>query len=294
MGKERRRRGRRQVVAATVLSVALGASFVWAQSAPFEPTGPSRPQTEPFGRARTQTTSRAQTTHYENVWTRQTPNRPGARPFGARRFGRTFATVPTQTTSGTPQAIRATNVPSGTPQAVRATNVPNGTPQAVSSPNVFNGTSQTIANEQVPTNAVPPTQAGPTPVSPRRVAPNAQAPTVGTTPTAGTPTVREAVPIPGTPPLETAPSPSTRSAFKPVSRTTETPKTPSLSSASQPPRRAPLRPESSSDRARRGALENERGASPEEVQEAALDQMLNGVDPVAKPAGVDASYWNAL
>ncbi|MBQ7812997.1 MAG: hypothetical protein IJ387_00710, partial [Thermoguttaceae bacterium] len=65
-------------------------------------------------------------------------------------------------------------------------------------------------------------------------------------------------------------------------------------SASQPPRKAPLRPESSSDRARRGALENERGASPEEVQEAALDQMLNGVDPVAKPAGVDASYWNAL
>jgi len=291
MGKERRRRGRRQVVAATLLSVALGASFVWAQSAPFEPTGPSRPQTEPFGRARTQTASRAQTTHYENAWTRQTPNRSGPRPFGARRFGRTFATVPTQTTSGTPQAVRATNVPNGTPQAVRTTNVSNGTPQI-------------IGNERVPANAVPPTQAGPTPVSPRRVAPNAQAPTVGTTPTPGTPTVREAVPIPGTPPLETAPSPSTRSAFKPVSRTPETPQTPSASangtkapppsSASQPPRRAPLRPESSSDRARRGALENERGASPEEVQEAALDQMLNGVDPIAKPAGVDASYWNAL
>ncbi|MBQ9127362.1 MAG: hypothetical protein IJY15_06335, partial [Thermoguttaceae bacterium] len=105
MGKERRRRERRRFVAATALSVALGASFVWAQSAPFEPTGPSRPQTEPFGRARAQTTSRAQTTHYENVWTRQTPNRPGARPFGARRFGRTFATVPTQTTSGTPQTV---------------------------------------------------------------------------------------------------------------------------------------------------------------------------------------------
>ncbi len=289
MRKEKRRRGRRQIVAATVLSVALGAPFVWAQSAPFEPTGPSRPQTEPFGRARTQTTSRAQTTHYENVWTRQTPIRPGARAFGARRFGRTFATVPTQTTSGTPQAVRAANVP-------------NGTPQTAPPPNVLTGTPQTIANEQVPANAVPPTQAGPTPVSPRRVAPNAQAPTVGTTPTPGTPTVREAVPIPGTPPLETAPSPSTRSALKPVSRTTETPQTPSAngtkapppSSASQPPRRAPLRPESSSDRARRGALENERGASPEEVQEAALDQMLNGVDPVAKPAGVDASYWNAL
>ncbi|MBR4105389.1 MAG: hypothetical protein IKK39_15205 [Thermoguttaceae bacterium] len=286
MGKKRRRRGKRQTVAATVLSVALGASFVWAQSAPFEPTGPSRPQTEPFGRARTQTASRAQTTHYENAWTRQTPNRAAPRAFGARRFGRTFApvydgtprTFPTQTTSGTPRPISPTNV--------------------------FNGTPQTIANERVPANAVPPTQAGPTPVSPRRVAPNAQAPTVGTTPTPGTPTVREAVPIPGTPPLETAPSPSTRSAFKPVSRTTEAPQTPSASangtkapspsSASQPPRKAPLRPESSSDRARRGALENERGASPEEVQEAALDQMLNGVDPVAKPAGVDASYWNAL
>ncbi|MBP3530654.1 MAG: hypothetical protein J6K25_05660 [Thermoguttaceae bacterium] len=291
MGKERRRRGRRQVVAATALSVALGASFVWAQSAPFEPTGPSRPQTEPFGRARTQTASRAQTTHYENAWTRQTPNRAASRPFGARRFGRTFATVPQQPTSGTPRAVSSPNVLTGAPRAV-------------SSPNVFNGTPQTIANEQVPTNAVPPTQAGPTPVSPRRVAPNAQAPTVGTTPTPGTPTVREAVPIPGTPPLETAPSPSTRSAFKPVSQTTEAPRTPSASangtkapspsSASQPPRKAPLRPESSSERARRGALENERGASPEEVQEAALDQMLNGVDPVAKPAGVDASYWDAL
>ncbi len=261
--KRRKEKARRGVAAA--LSVALGASFVWAQSAPFEATGPSRPQTEPFGRARAQTTSRAQTTHYENAWTRQTPNRPGARPFGARRFGRTFATVPT------------TSVSSGTPQTAPPTSV-------------LNAASQKVANEQAPTNAVPPTQAGPTPVSPRRVAPNAQAPTVGTTPTPGTPTVREAVPIPGTPPLETAPSPSTRSAFKPVSRTSET----LPSSASQPPRKTPLRPESSSDRARPGALENERGASPEEVQEAALDKMLNGVDTVAKPAGVDANYWTKL
>ncbi|MBQ7813919.1 MAG: hypothetical protein IJ387_05430, partial [Thermoguttaceae bacterium] len=113
MGKERRRRERRRFVAATALSVALGASFVWAQSAPFESTGPSRPQTEPFGRARAQTTSRAQTTHYENAWTRQTPNRAAPRAFGARRFGRTFAPVydgtsrpvPTQTTSGTSRPV---------------------------------------------------------------------------------------------------------------------------------------------------------------------------------------------
>ncbi|MBQ1278211.1 MAG: hypothetical protein IIY07_06160, partial [Thermoguttaceae bacterium] len=150
------------MVAATALSVALGASFVWAQSAPFESTGPSRPQTEPFGRARMQTTSRAQTTHYENAWTRQTPSRPGPRAFGARRFGRTFAPIY------------------------------NGTPRAVPSTNVSNVASQTPFNEQVASNSVPPTQAGPTPVSPRRVAPSADAPTVGTTPTPGTPTVREA------------------------------------------------------------------------------------------------------
>ncbi|MBQ5789437.1 MAG: hypothetical protein IIW01_04040, partial [Thermoguttaceae bacterium] len=259
MGKKKQRERARRV-AATVLSVALGASFAWGQSAPFEENAPARPQTAPFGRARVQTQNRAQTTHYENVWTRQTPNRPGTRPFGARRSGRTFATVPTQTTSGTPQAVRA--------------------------PNVFNGTSQIIANEHVPRNAVPPTQAGPTPVSPRRVAPNAVASPDGTT------IVREATPIPGTPPLKTA-TPSTRSALKPVAQTKETAKT-GPSSASQPPLKTPLRPEASSDRARPGALENERGATPEEVQEAALDQMLNGVDPVAKPVGVDASYWNAL
>ncbi|MBQ7112317.1 MAG: hypothetical protein IJO06_14035 [Thermoguttaceae bacterium] len=300
----------------TVLSVALGASFVWAQSAPFEPTGPSRPQTEPFGRARAQTTSRAQTTHYENAWTRQTPSRAATRPFGARRFGRSFAPVyggtsqpvPTQTTSGTSQPVPPTSVANGTSRTVPPTSVANGTSRTVPPTSVANGTSQTapptsvlnaasqtVANEQAPTNAVPPTQAGPTPVSPRRVSPTAAAPTVGTTPTPGTPTVREAVPIPGTPPLETAPSPSTRSALKPLrSKTSRTSAAAAPSSASQPPRQTPLRPESSSDRARPGALENERGASPEEVQEAALDQMLNGVDPVAKPAGVDASYWNAL
>lgn len=232
-----RRRKRRKITrraVATILSAAFGASFVWAQSAPFEENVPARPQTAPFGRARVQTSSRAQTTHYENVWTRQTPNRAETRPFGARRFGRAFATVP------------------------------NGAATPVS-------TRQTVANAPV----------APTPVSPRRVAPNA-----------APPVVREATRIPGTPPLKTA-SPSTRSALKPVARTSEPSKTAS-SSASRPPRQTPLRPESSSDRARPGALEDERGATPEEVQEAALDKMLNGVDPVAKPAGVDASYWNAL
>ncbi|MBR4834634.1 MAG: hypothetical protein IKU86_09955 [Thermoguttaceae bacterium] len=260
MRKKRRREKTRRAVAAAVLSVAFGTAVGWAQSVPFEPGGPSRPQTEPFGRARVQAASRAQTTHYENAWTRQIPSRPTARPFGGRRVVRSFARIP-------------------------------------------NGTPQTSASASVPLNAISPTQTGPTPVSPRRVSPNVDAPTVVTTPTPGTQTVREAVPIPGTPPLETAP-PSERSALKPVAKTVSdsngnaanekaAPVAPS-NSASRPPLTTPLRPESSSDRARRGALENERGASPEEVQEAALDKMLRGVDTTAKPTGVDASYWKRL
>ncbi|MBR4975419.1 MAG: hypothetical protein IKY61_00080, partial [Thermoguttaceae bacterium] len=283
MRKRKRRKTARRAVA-TVLSVALGASFVWAQSAPFEENVPPRPQTAPFDRARAQTTNRAQTSHYENAWTRQRPNRVAPRPFGTRRFGRTFAPVYDETTQ---TVINAPVAPQTIP--TRSTNE---TSQTVPT-RTTNGTPQPVANAPVALNTVPPTQAGATPISSRRVAPN-----VGTTPTLGTPTVREAVPIPGTPPLETAPSPATRSALKPArsttSRTNESSPKAFPAPASQPPLKTPLRPEASSDRARPGALENERGATPEEVQEAALDKMLNGVNPVAKPAGVDASYWNAL
>ncbi len=231
MQRKKRRNGTRRRVASAIIGVALGAATGWAQSVPFDPDGPSRPQTEPFGRARVQTTSRTQTTHYENVWTRRIPNRP-TRPFGARRVGRSFAPI-------------------------------------------FDGRPQTFAAGPVPQNAISPTPA----------------------PESGAPTVRDATPVPEAPPIE-------NSALKPLlttgSKNSTTPSNaPNAQNgapgvASRPPLRTPLRPESSSDRARSGALENERGASPEEVQEAALDRMLQGVDPTAKPAGVDANYWKRL
>ena len=42
------------------------------------------------------------------------------------------------------------------------------------------------------------------------------------------------------------------------------------------------------------ALKSEHGATPEPIQEAALDKLLEGVDVCAPPKGVDEEYWASL
>ncbi len=281
MRRKKRRNGTRRAVAAAVLSVAFGAANGWAQSAPFETDAPTRPQTAPFGSERIQTTSRAQTTHYESVWTRQIPNRPTRRANG-RRFGRTFA--PPQTAANASVPTQVNPVPVTTRRvAPNAAAPPLETPpvrEAVPIP----GTS--------PLEIAPPTNrralnvvARPGSDSEENVAPPSEPPLE-------TPPVRGAVPIPRTSPLEIAP-PTNRRALNAVAK----PGSDSEANVAPPsgtPLETPLRPERSSDRARPGALENERDATTEEVQEAALDVLLRDVDLNDKPTGDGASHWSRL